>query len=55
MLALTRKPGQAVHIGEDITVTVVAISGNNVTLGFEAPRDVVIHRDDIKNKLPKVK
>lgn len=53
MLILTRRVGQATDIGPDITVTVLGIRGSEVTLGFDAPKSVAIHRDNIKNPNPK--
>lgn len=47
MLMLNRHPGQSIHIGEDIKVTVSKVKGNNVTIGIEAPRDVNIRRDEL--------
>ncbi len=47
MLVLSRKPGQRIFIGNDISVTVVAISGNHVRLGFKAPNDLPIRREEI--------
>ncbi len=46
MLVLTRKPGGRIFVGDDIEVTVLRIDGNKVRLGFKAPRDVEIVRDD---------
>ena len=46
MLVFSRKPDQSVKIGSDITVTVTRVLGRRVWLGFEAPRDVAIVRDD---------
>lgn len=55
MLALTRTVGESFTIGDDITITVVAIvSGNRVRLSIDAPRDVAIARDDIKQREPRV-
>ena len=47
MLVLSRKVGEEVIIGDNIRVTVVAINGNHVRLGFEAPRDVHIYRQEL--------
>lgn len=47
MLLLQRRDGETVHIGENIVVTVQAIQGKRVTLGFEAPREVVILRGEL--------
>ncbi len=50
MLVLGRKPKQGIRINNDIVVKVVAIKGNRVTLGFEAPRCVRIVRDELDQK-----
>ncbi|MET1088176.1 MAG: carbon storage regulator CsrA, partial [Arthrobacter sp.] len=47
MLVLTRKPGETIHIGDDIVVTVFEGRGEGVRIGIEAPRGVKIHRGEI--------
>ena len=47
MLILTRRPGERVVIGDDILVTVMAVSGHTVRLGIEAPDGVSIYREEI--------
>jgi carbon storage regulator len=47
MLVITRKSGERVCLGDDITITVMEISGSNVRLGIEAPADVPIYRHEI--------
>jgi|SwirhirootsSR3_FD_contig_51_11975001_length_468_multi_1_in_0_out_0_2 carbon storage regulator len=47
MLVLSRKEGERICIGENIVITVVAIRGDRVRLGFEGPREVPIHREEI--------
>jgi carbon storage regulator len=47
MLVLSRKPGEKVVIGNDITVTVVAVLGNRIKLGIEAPGDVRVLRGEL--------
>jgi len=44
MLVLSRKPGENVVIGNDITITVVEVTGNRVRIGIEAPDDGSLHR-----------
>jgi carbon storage regulator len=43
MLILTRKVGEALMVGEEVTVTVMAVHGNQVRIGIKAPRDVEVH------------
>ncbi|WP_100400255.1 carbon storage regulator CsrA [Bacillus sp. FJAT-44742] len=47
MLVLTRKPNQSIQIGEDIEIKVVAVDGDQVKLGIDAPRHIDIHRKEI--------
>lgn len=47
MLVLSRKEGERICIGEDIVLTVVSIRGDRVRLGFEGPREVPIHREEV--------
>lgn len=51
MLALTRKKGESIVINDDITIVIVEIRGDKVRLGFEAPRNVTIHRQEIYNAI----
>jgi len=51
MLVLSRKVGEQIIIDDHIRVTVVAINGNNVRLGFSAPDNVAIHREEIYRQL----
>jgi carbon storage regulator len=47
MLILTRRMGESVRIGDDVTVTVLGVKGGQVRLGFTAPQDVAVHREEI--------
>ncbi|ADG68820.1 carbon storage regulator [Planctopirus limnophila DSM 3776] len=47
MLVLSRKPGEKILIGENVTVTIVRIGPNTVRLGIEAPRDMNIVREEL--------
>ena len=47
MLVLSRKSGERIHIGENITVTIVRIGPNNVRLGIDAPRELNIVREEL--------
>ena len=51
MLVLTRKEGEAIAIGDDITITVVSVKGGQVKLGINAPRDVAVHREEVWQRL----
>ncbi|QEQ96255.1 carbon storage regulator CsrA [Neptunomonas concharum] len=55
MLLLTRKVGETIMVGDDITVTVTSVKGNQVRLGFNAPNDVNIHREEIYLEIQKEK
>lgn len=52
MLVLSRKIGQSIVIGEKITVTVVAVKGNRVRLGIEAPEQIGVFRSELEVILP---
>ena len=51
MLILTRRPTETLVIGDDVTVTVLQVKGNHVRLGVNAPRNVVVHREEIFEKI----
>ena len=51
MLVLTRKPGQRIRIGDEIEVTLLEVSGDRVRLGFSAPPDVTIHRQEVYERI----
>lgn len=51
MLILSRNYGQSIIIGDDITVTVIEVRGNQVRLGISAPRDITVHREEIYRKI----
>lgn len=51
MLILTRKKDEAIKIGDEVTVTVLAVRGNQVRLGINAPKDVSVHREEIYNRI----
>ena len=52
MLVLSRKPGERILIGDDITITVVRVGPNSVRVGIEAPRSMNIVRDELCDKSP---
>ncbi|MEN8720218.1 MAG: carbon storage regulator CsrA [Oceanococcaceae bacterium] len=47
MLILTRKRGETILIGDNVTVTVLGVKGQQVRIGIDAPKDVNIHREEI--------
>jgi carbon storage regulator len=51
MLILTRRVGEAVVIGEEVTVTVLGVKGNQVRIGVNAPKSVSVHRDEIFERI----
>lgn len=50
MLVLTRKVGEGIFLGEEIKVTVVRVDGRKVRLAIEAPREVMIRREELRSK-----
>jgi len=51
MLILTRRVGESLIIGDDVTITVLGVKGNQVRIGVNAPRDVAVHREEILNRI----
>jgi len=51
MLILTRRVGEAVVIGEDVTITVLGVKGNQVRIGVNAPKTVSVHREEIFDRI----
>ncbi len=51
MLVLTRKSGESINVGDEITVTVLEVRGNHVRLGIQAPRGIIIHRKELYEKI----
>jgi carbon storage regulator len=51
MLILTRRAGETVMIGDDVTITVLGVKGNQVRIGINAPKDVAVHREEIFERI----
>ena len=51
MLILTRKVGETIKVGNAITVSVLAVKGNQIRLGVDAPEDVAVHREEIYHRV----
>ena len=51
MLILSRRPGESVKIGDEITVTVLSVKGGQVRLGFSAPPNVAVHREEVHERI----
>ena len=53
MLILTRRVGETVMIGDEVTVTVLGVKGNQVRIGVNAPKNVAVHREEIYDRIKK--
>lgn len=51
MLILTRRVGETLVIGDDVTITVLGVRGNQVRVGVNAPKDVGVHREEIYQRI----
>mgnify|MGYP001576416377 CR=1 FL=1 len=55
MLILTRRVGETLMIGDDVTVTVLGVKGNQVRVGVSAPKEVSVHREEIYERIKQEK
>jgi len=51
MLILTRRIGETLMVGDDVSVTVLGVKGNQVRLGVNAPKEVAVHREEIYERI----
>ena len=51
MLILTRRVGETLVIGDDVTITVLGVKGNQIRIGINAPKDVSVHREEIWERI----
>jgi carbon storage regulator len=55
VLILTRRTGESLVIGDDVTITILALKGNQVRVGIDAPKEISIHREEVALRIKKEK
>lgn len=55
MLILTRRIGESLMVGDEVTITVLGINGNQVRVGINAPKDLPVHREEVYDKIQREK
>ena len=51
MLILTRRAGESIMVGDEVTVTVLGINGNQIRIGIDAPREITVHRKEVYERI----
>ena len=51
MLILTRRADESIMIGDEVTVTVLGINGNQIRIGIDAPREITVHRQEVYERI----
>lgn len=51
MLILTRRVGETIMVGDDVTITVLGVKGNQVRVGINAPKSIAVHREEIYERI----
>jgi carbon storage regulator len=51
VLVLSRRPGESIMVGNDITITVIEVRGDQIRIGIDAPREIQVHREEVVREL----